>query len=178
MASQTEVAEHLDLSQQAVSQMIAEGVLPAAQARRGLDLKACRVAYVRHLRERAAGRASDDADGEGLDLVGQRARLAKAQADAQEMRNDLMRGLVVLVSDAAAIMGQEYASVRRRLLATPAEWAMKVHRASTVAETQQLLRDAVHEALTELSTPEAVAHRATRGGRRAALKRLQAAAGE
>ena len=31
--------------------MLAEGILPAAQARHGLDLKACRIAYVRHLRE-------------------------------------------------------------------------------------------------------------------------------
>lgn len=156
MATQSEIAEHLDLSQQAVSQMIADGVLPTAQARRGLDVKACRIAYVRHLRERAAGRTSDAAAGEGLDLVAERARLAKSQADAQEMRNDVMRGQVVLVSEVAAGVTVVCAAVRNRLLALPSEKAPAIYRCRTAAEVQGVLYAAIHEALTELSSPGAL----------------------
>lgn len=178
MATQSDVAAHLDLSQAAVSQLVNEGVLPTPAGRGGLDLGASRIAYIRRLREQAAGRAPLGDGPVDLDLVRERARLAKGQADAQEMRNDVMRGLVVLVTDVAAIVGRQFSSIRTRLLAIPAERAMRIHQASTVPETQQLLHDAVHDVLTELSTPEAATRQASRGSRRAALQRLQQAAGE
>ena len=154
--------------------MIAKGVLPAAQARSGLDLKACRIAYVRHLRERAAGRASDAAADDGLDLVAERARLAKSQADAQEMRNDVMRGQVVLTADVAASIGQCCATVRDRLLALPSEAAPAIHRCRTAAEVQGMLYAAVHEALTELSSPGTFFDaKPLRTRRKETLKRLQ-----
>jgi hypothetical protein len=96
MATQAEVAEHLDLTQPAVAKLLAAGHLPAAEGRGNLDLEACRVAYIRRLREQAAGRASEGADAEGLDLVAERARLAKEQADAQSMKNARERGELVL----------------------------------------------------------------------------------
>lgn len=96
MATQAEVADHLDLTQQAVAKMLAAGHLPAAEGRGNLDIDACRVAYIRRLREQAAGRASEGSEEEGLDLVAERARLAKEQADAQAMKNARERGELVL----------------------------------------------------------------------------------
>lgn len=64
--------------------MIAHGVLPAGKG--NLDVDDCRERYIRHLRERTAGRASNAADGENLDLVADRARLAKARADGHELK--------------------------------------------------------------------------------------------
>lgn len=55
MATQAEVGKHLDLSDRTIRELLDKGVLP--NARRGaLDLDSCRVAYIRHLREVAAGR--------------------------------------------------------------------------------------------------------------------------
>jgi phage terminase Nu1 subunit (DNA packaging protein) len=95
MATQADVADHLDLSQQAVAKLVSAGVLPKAEGRGSLDIEACRVAYIRRLREQAAGRSSEGADEEGLDLVAERARLAKEQADAQAMKNAEARGELV-----------------------------------------------------------------------------------
>jgi phage terminase Nu1 subunit (DNA packaging protein) len=97
MATDREVAEHLDISDRSIRDLRAKGVLPQA-ARGQADLDACRVAYIRHLRERAAGRSSDAAEDEGLDLVQQRARLAKEQADRIASKNALDRGELVPVS--------------------------------------------------------------------------------
>ncbi|MBP0492098.1 hypothetical protein [Roseomonas indoligenes] len=56
MATALEVAEHLDLTDRSVRELQKRGVLP--QGKRGaLDLGECRLAYIRHLREQAAGRA-------------------------------------------------------------------------------------------------------------------------
>ena len=173
VATQSEVAAHLDLSQPAVSQLVAEGVLPAPAGRAGLDVNACRVAYLRRLREQAAGRMPIGDGPADLDLVAERARLASAQADAQEMRNDVMRGQVVLSADVAAVIGECCATVRNRLLALPSEKAPAVHRCRTVAEVQGVLSDAVREALTELSSPEALTPKPSRAQRKDVLRRLQ-----
>ena len=81
---QKEIAEHIDLSQPAVSGLM---------DRLGIDWKTStideiRVAYIRHLREQAAGRAASGA----LDLATERARLAKEQADKVAMQNAVTRG--------------------------------------------------------------------------------------
>jgi phage terminase Nu1 subunit (DNA packaging protein) len=82
--SQQGIAKHLDLSQQAVSQLMSE---------MGIDWKTStlneiRVAYIRRLREQAAGRAAVG----DLDLAGERAALAKAQRERIEMQNAVTRG--------------------------------------------------------------------------------------
>lgn len=91
MASQSEVAAHLDLSQQAVSKLKKAGVLPAPSGRGGYDLDASRLAYIRNLRESAAGRDSSRIGS----LEAERARLASAQAEAQERKNAVERGDLV-----------------------------------------------------------------------------------
>lgn len=84
MLTQQVIAEHLDLSQSAVSQWL---------DRAGIDWKVAtldeiRVAYIRNLREQAAGRAAAG----DLDLATERARLAKEQADKVAMQNSVTRG--------------------------------------------------------------------------------------
>lgn len=63
MATQAEIGLHLDLSDRSVRDLISRGVLPQSP-RKALDLDACRIAYIRHLRETAAGRAAGDHLGE------------------------------------------------------------------------------------------------------------------
>lgn len=88
MATQADVARHLDLSQQAISKLKNAGVITAPAGRNGYDLDACRIAYVRHLRNSAAGRDSARVGS----LEAERARLAAAQAEAQERKNRRDRG--------------------------------------------------------------------------------------
>lgn len=93
------------MSQQAVSQLLAD---------LGIDWKAVsldevRVAYIRRLREIAAGRAALG----DLDLATERARLAREQADKIAMQNAVTRGELtptvvleqVLASAASKIAG-------------------------------------------------------------------------
>lgn len=85
MATQKEVAAHLALSQPAVSDLVRSGIIKRSIGRGGYSLDDCRTAYIRHLREVAAGRSAGDPDAPNLVL--ERARLARAQADAQERKN-------------------------------------------------------------------------------------------
>ena len=118
MLTQQGIARYLDLSQAAVSALMAE---------LGIDWKAAslneiRVAYIRRLREQAAGRAAVG----DLDLAGERAALAKAQRERIEMQNAVTRGElapVVLIeevltkaaSKTAGILDAIPGMVRRRV---------------------------------------------------------------
>ncbi len=154
MATQVEIAEHLDLSQQAVSQLLASGVLPHAR-RAELDIHVCRIAYVRHLREIAAGRVSEAASAEGLDLVEQRARLAKSQADAQEMKNHTTRGALIPRPAMVSVLTASFANCRSRLLAIPTRAAPLLIGMTSLSGIRDKLTELVSEACAELAADSA-----------------------
>lgn len=149
MATHAEVAAHLDLTRQAVSQMVAEGHLPGGSA--GLDLDACRVAYIRRLREQAAGRMGAPAGDDGLDLVQERARLAKEQADKTAMENAARRGEMVDAKEVARAVGQMLGMARARLLALPARFA--TIGTADPAKARAKAKELIDEALDELARP-------------------------
>lgn len=64
---------------------------------------------------------------------------------------DTKSGKVVLASEVAEIVGNEYAKVRTRLLAMPAEHAPRLQRLKTVTEVQDALQELITEALEELT---------------------------
>jgi len=68
-----------------------------------------------------------------------------------QLEYDEKSGLVVVAADVAKIVGEEYAKVRTRLLAIPAEQAPRLHRLKTVTEMQDALQELITEALEELT---------------------------
>ena len=145
MATQGELAAHLGVSGKYVQDLITKGVLQRAD-RGKYDLEECRKAYISHLREIAAGRAANGS----LDLGEERARLAKEQADAKEMENAVERGELVYIEDVAKQIGKQTAKVRTKLLSVPTKVAPEAHASATVREVQQIIEDAIVEALNEL----------------------------
>jgi len=103
MNTQQSIADHLDLSQPTVSELM--GRLRIDWRTTALD--DIRIAYIRHLRERAAGRA---AAGE-LDLAGERARLAKEQADRVAMQNAVTRNELAPAILIEQVLGKAAAKV-------------------------------------------------------------------
>ena len=87
MLIQHDIAEHLDMSQQAVSQWLARLAIDLADS----TLDDIRVAYIRSLREQAAGRAASG----DLDLAAERAKLARAQRERIEMEVATERGRLI-----------------------------------------------------------------------------------
>jgi len=98
MATQSEIAEHLTLSARQVRTLLSIGVLPSSRAARGLDLGACRAAYIGYLRglnsrqvkaEVTPPEFEDGEHGLEIQLMEQRVRLTTAQAVAQEKKNQV-----------------------------------------------------------------------------------------
>lgn len=120
MITQQQIAIHLDMTQQAASDLMGRLMIDW----RTSSLDEVRVAYIRHLREQAAGRS--------IDLSTERARLAKEQADRVAMQNAVTRGELapailieeVLAKAAAKIAGVFDAipgAIRRRVPSIPTE---------------------------------------------------------
>ena len=148
MATQKEVAAHLDLSDRQIRELQSTGVIQRPSGRGEYDLDACRVGYIRHLRAVAAGHRS--ADGE-LDLTAERARLSKEQADAQALKNAEARGELVPASQIESTWVRLFSTARIRLLAVPSKVAPLVVGLEREAEVEAIVREHQTEALQELA---------------------------
>jgi hypothetical protein len=93
---------------------------------------------------------------DGLDLNAERARLAKEQADAQEMKNALARGEMIPRPDVVAGMQIAFANARARLLSLPSKAAPLVLGLDSPAAVRDTLTELVHECCGELAATRAV----------------------
>lgn len=96
-ATQAVVGGIVGVSQQAISAMVSEGKLPPNGS-----IGAMVLAYCERLREQAAGRLGEDG---GLDLVQERAALARSQRIAQDLKNDIARGEYAPIGALADVLG-------------------------------------------------------------------------
>ena len=150
MAKLSDLADHLGLSVARISQLKSAGILPDAP-RGKHDLDACRAAYLAHLREVAAGRGSKDGAG---DLVAERARLARAQAEKVERENAVAEGEFIRAAAFHRMATTSILIVRAKLLAIPPKLATYLVRIETPAEAQEILRKAIYATLDELAATD------------------------
>jgi hypothetical protein len=108
-----------------------------------------RVVYVRRLREVAAGRSTPDGD---LDLVAERAALAKVQRERIELELAEQRGEIVRVEDVLNTWAGHINTTKTALLGLPARIAGQIAGPGKRAEVEAVLRAEIKETLTELST--------------------------
>lgn len=133
MATQIEIAEHLDLSDRWVRTLLQEGVLPASKGRGGYDIDACRLAYIRYIRAQVSGQARrPEAAEESGDISGlEQKKLeedylwTKERRIAQQLKNEIasrqqvptefaMFALSRLAAEVAAILDTLPLTLKRR----------------------------------------------------------------
>ena len=128
MATQVEVATHLDLSDRQVRNLLADGVLPASKGAGGLDIDACRLAYIRYLRGLSSGQVKAEAPrsvpgevdpmAEAL-LLQERLRLTAAQAEGQELKNEITKRKSVPVEFSTFVLSRIAAEIASGLDTLP-----------------------------------------------------------
>ncbi len=116
---QTDFGELVGISQPAVSGLVSRGVLEVGGSA-GEWLKA----YCGHLREVAAGRAS--MEGGDLDLVQERAGLAREQRMGQAIKNAVARREYAPIEVLAKVLSDASAAVVERLEGMPARLRKEV----------------------------------------------------
>lgn len=105
--SQAEFAQIVGVSEASISKRVSDGVLT-----RGECVHAWIVAYCEHLRDQAAGRLGETL---GLDLVQERAGLARAQREAQELKNSVARGEYAPIGILADVLALASSAIVDRL---------------------------------------------------------------
>lgn len=102
--AQAEFAEMIGVSEARVSQLLSEGVMTKGDTAHGWLL-----AYCERLRDQAAGRAGTETG--GLDLVQERAALAREQRIGQSIKNAVARRDYAPVGLLADVLGQAASAV-------------------------------------------------------------------
>lgn len=89
--------------------------------------------------------------GERLDYTAERARLAKEQADAQELKNAELRGELLPRADHEEVVISLASAVALRLDALPSKAGPEVRATGSDAEAEAVLRTFLDEAAVELA---------------------------
>lgn len=151
MATQTECADWLDMSERRFRELVDEGVIVRAEKGQ-YEVKTVVHQYVRHIREVAAGRGG----GEGQIIkADEEARRMRALADKAELEVAQAKGELVPADQIGEAIGAAVQVMKTRLTAIPAKAAPLVG-ARDVAIAEKVIREQVHEALTELAQAEII----------------------
>ena len=150
MATQTYpvavISKLLDLSPRRVYQLANEGVIPRVKKGRYELIPAVR-GYIRYLRDRAIGVGALPEDA----ARACRARLIKAQAEAQEMENEKVRGELIPQAVVGRAWGEMAMAFRARSLSIPKKCAPQVVGVNSISTIEGILEQMIMEALDELS---------------------------
>lgn len=128
-ASQAQIAAHLDISQPRVAQFVGEGVFKPLPSRK-LDPDACRIAYIRWLRDETRKSAQSAAA----------ARVQDARAKEIELRTAREEGRLVPLEGVQAVVADILGTYRYELTGVPAASTRDL---SIRASIQQHLDDAI-----------------------------------
>lgn len=156
--TQAALAKHLDLSERSVRELFGKSVFPPTVNSKALteaDLDTCRVAYIRHLRDAAAGRSKDEEDVDKSDDPDfQLARLRQEQIALAKIKRRKIMGELVERYDLRLAVSGAFARVKTVLLKIPKKEAGKLASIDDEIAVREHLDELIHEALDELaSTP-------------------------
>lgn len=140
------VARFLDISERRVRQLKAENVIQEYKEGTGLyDLVPTIHAYINYLRKRNPESA------ENIDYNTERAKLVKAKRLNEEYDLRVKEGDLHTSADIESVMSNMLINFKSRLMAIPAKLSPMLSKKTDKAEISKILKDAVDEALNELS---------------------------
>jgi phage terminase Nu1 subunit (DNA packaging protein) len=135
------IAKLMDLDPRRVQQLVKEGIIPKPETRGQYSIE-CNIRYIRHLR---AAR-----DGETGDLLTEKTRLTRAQAEKAEIEAARLKGELISIAEAERGWSALVGAFRAKVLAIPPVAAVLLEN-KTEKEREQILTDMEYEALAELS---------------------------
>jgi phage terminase Nu1 subunit (DNA packaging protein) len=147
MATQKELAEHLDLSPQSISDLVRKGVITVGTGRSPVNLDVCRIQYITFLRK-AARYTKKDGTG---DIAEEKTKLTAAQARKAELEADQLEGKLIPSDLVQETWTSFVANARAKLLALPSKLAHLLITIEKYTEAENLLKDNIYEALQELA---------------------------
>ena len=148
MATQTELAEHLDLSPQSISDLVRKGIITIKKGRSPVNIDACRVQYINHLRKNASHYKKS---GTGGDIVEESTRLKKFQADKAELEVNQLEGKLIPADLVKDTWSDFIGNAKAHFCDGINPNANQLLAAENYNQTFDLIKNSLNEALEELS---------------------------
>ncbi len=140
------IARFLDITERRVRQLKAENVIHEYKGMAGLyDLLPTIHAYINYIRKR------NPESEENIDYNTERAKLVKAKRLNEEYDLRVKEGDLHTSADIESVMTDMLINFKSRLMAIPAKLSPVLSKKTDKAEINKILKDAVDEALNELS---------------------------
>jgi phage terminase Nu1 subunit (DNA packaging protein) len=147
LATRKELAEHLDLSPQSISDLIGKGIFSIGSGRSPVNIDVCRIQYINHIRKSARYTRKD---GTG-DIAEEKAKLTAAQARKAELEVEQLEKTLIPAQLVEETWVDYVSNVRAKLLGLPSRVAHQVITVDKYAEAELIIKEQVHEALNELA---------------------------
>nr|WP_196482235.1 helix-turn-helix domain-containing protein [Burkholderia vietnamiensis] len=147
MLTQQQIADHLDLERSSVSRLVDRLNVDY----RAASLDEIRVAYIRHLRESAAGRASET----GIDLVAERAMTERVDREIKLLTLAEKKGQFVNAAQLEQAYGQMVGAFQTELLALPDKLVQELRTLYGVEVDVEWLNEHMYGCLQQLSEYDA-----------------------
>ena len=145
MATQKEIAIHLDLSERRVRDILKLIDVPV----RGCSVEQARIEYIRYLRKRASGHIGADGT---LDLTQERAKLAKAQTEKAEIEVAKLKGSLIDADEVRRSAFNMGRIVRDRILNVPDRLAHVLAENMEPVKVRALLEQELRTAMESLTS--------------------------
>lgn len=143
MATQKVIAEHLDMTTRNLREVLNK--LGMLSTKNSLD--EIRVAYIRHLREQAAGRGGEDQ----ASLTRARTREAQASAHLKELQIAEKAKTLIPADEVEPGFAALITAARTELLTLPDKLAMEIKTLHDVDIDPAMIQDHIYEALQHLA---------------------------
>ncbi|MCA8285778.1 MarR family transcriptional regulator [Burkholderia vietnamiensis] len=143
MPTQQQIADHLDLDQSAVSRFVDKVRLDY----RAVSIDEIRVAYIRHLREVAAGRSSET----GIDLVAERAMTERVDREIKLLTLAEKKGQLVNAMQLEQAYGLMVGAFQTELLSLSDKLVQELHTLYGVEVDVEWLNEHIYGCLEQLS---------------------------
>ena len=150
--TQQEIADHLDLAQQNVSEMMKKLDIDWRTA----TLDAIRIVYIRQLRAQAAGHRTDD----GQDLVRERVLTERIDRELKQYTLAEKKGQLVNIAQLEPELQQMFGAFRTELLARDDKLKADIDQLHGIDVDIQVLNATTHDALRHLARYDAGSTRA------------------
>lgn len=141
----SDIAKALQLSDRRVQQLVQANLLPKPVNGK-YDLAGCIRAYEKYINDSKVRNFASN------ELIEQKLRLLKAQAEKAEFEIEILKGRYVEASEVEFTWSDLIIAFRSRMLAIPAKLVRQLAAAgSDFAKLEKILEDEIYDALLELS---------------------------
>lgn len=151
LVNKQELSEIIGYSPRTLTEWQKNGMPIKVDSGRGASNQYDTESVIRWFVDREISKLTIDENGRVHDYEAERARLTHHQANKTQLEEDVLRGTLIPGDVVMSVQGDMVSSFRAKMLAIPTKAAHAVIGLDDMSEAQDILKQFIYEALTELA---------------------------